>query len=215
MEYLYLAAGLALILAGANYLTDGSAALAARFRVPGFLIGLTVVAVGTSTPELVVSFLSALDGQGDMAVGNVAGSNLFNTFVILGVCALIRPLPLTARNVRRDLPVGAAASLALCLVLADGALHTGRPAHIGRTEGICMLALYILSIRAAVRAARREHPAAEASAAETPPAKPISGCLTALMIAGGLAALVAGGEIFLRNAETIARRWGVSESVMI
>jgi len=94
MEYLYLLAGLVLILAGANYLTDGSVALAERFRVPGFLIGLTIVAVGTSTPELVVSFLSALEGEGDMAVGNVVGSNLFNVFIILGVCALIRPLPL-------------------------------------------------------------------------------------------------------------------------
>ena len=93
MEYLYLLAGLVLILAGANYLTDGSVALAERFRVPGFLIGLTIVAVGTSTPELVVSFLSALEGEGDMAVGNVVGSNLFNVFIILGVCALIRPLP--------------------------------------------------------------------------------------------------------------------------
>ena len=91
MEYLYLLAGLVLILAGANYLTDGSVALAERFRVPGFLIGLTIVAVGTSTPELVVSFLSALEGEGDMAVGNVVGSNLFNVFIILGVCALIRP----------------------------------------------------------------------------------------------------------------------------
>ena len=106
MEYLYLLAGLVLILAGANYLTDGSVALAERFRVPGFLIGLTIVAVGTSTPELVVSFLSALEGEGDMAVGNVVGSNLFNVFIILGVCALIRPLPLTRQNIRRDLPVG-------------------------------------------------------------------------------------------------------------
>ena len=110
MEYLYLLAGLVLILAGANYLTDGSVALAERFRVPGFLIGLTIVAVGTSTPELVVSFLSALEGEGDMAVGNVVGSNLFNVFIILGVCALIRPLPLTRQNIRRDLPVGVAAS---------------------------------------------------------------------------------------------------------
>ena len=125
MEYLYLLAGLVLILAGANYLTDGSVALAERFRVPGFLIGLTIVAVGTSTPELVVSFLSALEGEGDMAVGNVVGSNLFNVFIILGVCALIRPLPLTRQNIRRDLPVGVAASLVLYAVLADEVLDSG------------------------------------------------------------------------------------------
>ena len=155
MEYLYLLAGLVLILAGANYLTDGSVALAERFRVPGFLIGLTIVAVGTSTPELVVSFLSALEGEGDMAVGNVVGSNLFNVFIILGVCALIRPLPLTRQNIRRDLPVGVAASLVLYAVLADEVLDPTHPARIGRIEGLAMLLLYVLSVWTAARAARK------------------------------------------------------------
>ena len=209
MEYLYLLAGLVLILAGANYLTDGSVALAERFRVPGFLIGLTIVAVGTSTPELVVSFLSALEGEGDMAVGNVVGSNLFNVFIILGVCALIRPLPLTRQNIRRDLPVGVAASLVLCAVLADEVLDPTHPARIGRIEGLAMLLLYVLSVWTAARAARREQPAEE-----TPAARPMAGWLMALMIVGGLAALVFGGEIFLPNAVAIARKRGVSESVI-
>ncbi len=209
MEILYLIAGLVLILAGANYLTDGSVALAARFRVPGFLVGLTVVAVGTSTPELVVSFLSALSGQGDMAVGNVVGSNLFNVFVILGICALIRPLPLTAQNIRRDLPVGVAASLVLCAVLADEVLHPGHPARLGRAEGIAMLLLYVLSVWMAARAVRREQPADN-----SPAPRPMAGWLMALMIVGGLAALVAGGELFLHNAVAIARKLGVSESVI-
>lgn len=209
MEYLYLLAGLVLILAGANYLTDGSVALAERFRVPGFLIGLTIVAVGTSTPELVVSFLSALEGEGDMAVGNVVGSNLFNVFIILGVCALIRPLPLTRQNIRRDLPVGVAASLVLCAVLADEVLDPTHPARIGRIEGLAMLLLYVLSVWTAARAARREQPAED-----TPAARPIAGWLMALMIVGGLAALVFGGEIFLHNAVAIARKLGVSESVI-
>lgn len=209
MEYLYLLAGLVLILAGANYLTDGSVALAERFRVPGFLIGLTIVAVGTSTPELVVSFLSALEGEGDMAVGNVVGSNLFNVFIILGVCALIRPLPLTRQNIRRDLPVGVAASLVLCAVLADEVLDPTHPARIGRIEGLAMLLLYVLSVWTAARAARREQPAEE-----TPAARPMAGWLMALMIVGGLAALVFGGEIFLHNAVAIARKLGVSESVI-
>ena len=185
MEYLYLLAGLVLILAGANYLTDGSVALAERFRVPGFLIGLTIVAVGTSTPELVVSFLSALEGEGDMAVGNVVGSNLFNVFIILGVCALIRPLPLTRQNIRRDLPVGVAASLVLCAMLADEVLDPTHPARIGRIEGLAMLLLYVLSVWTAARAARREQPAED-----TPAARPIAGWLMALMIVGGLASSV-------------------------
>ena len=100
MDILLLIVGLGLILAGANFLTDGSAAVAQRFRVPEFIIGLTIVAVGTSTPELVVSVLSAAAGNSDVAIGNVVGSNLFNVFLILGVCALIRPLPLTRSNIR-------------------------------------------------------------------------------------------------------------------
>lgn len=95
MDIFLLILGLALILCGANFLTDGSAALAQRFRVPEFIVGLTIVAVGTSTPELVVSVLSAAAGNSDVAIGNIVGSNIFNVFLILGVCALIAPLPLT------------------------------------------------------------------------------------------------------------------------
>lgn len=95
MDILLLLVGLGLILGGANFLTDGSAAVAQRFRVPEFIIGLTIVAVGTSMPELVVSVLSAAAGNSDVAIGNVVGSNIFNVFVILGICALIRPLVLT------------------------------------------------------------------------------------------------------------------------
>ena len=119
MDILLLIVGLGLILAGANFLTDGSAAVAQRFRVPEFIIGLTIVAVGTSTPELVVSVLSAAAGNGDVAIGNVVGSNLFNVFLILGVCALIQPLPLTRSNIRRDIPFGMAASLILLAVTSD------------------------------------------------------------------------------------------------
>ena len=142
MDILLLIIGLGLILAGANFLTDGSAALAQRFRVPEFIIGLTVVAVGTSTPELVVSFLSALEGEGDMAVGNVVGSNLFNVFIILGVCALIRPLPLTAGNIRRDIPFGVIVSLLLLALAADSYVFKGAADRIGRIDGIVMLLLY-------------------------------------------------------------------------
>ena len=108
MDILLLLVGLGLILGGANFLTDGSAAVAQRFRVPEFIIGLTIVAVGTSMPELVVSVLSAAAGNSDVAIGNVVGSNIFNVFVILGICALIRPLVLTKENIRRDIPFGIA-----------------------------------------------------------------------------------------------------------
>ena len=145
MEYLYLLAGLVLILAGANYLTDGSVALAERFRVPGFLIGLTIVAVGTSTPELVVSFLSALEGQGDMAVGNVVGSNIANILLILGLSATIHPLSMGGITVWDLLMV------VLSSVLLFLAAFTFKRRAIDRWEGAIFLAIYVAYIGYLIR----------------------------------------------------------------
>lgn len=209
MDILLLIVGLALILGGANFLTDGSAALAQRFRVPEFIIGLTVVAVGTSTPELVVSLLSAIAGKSDVAIGNVVGSNLFNVFVILGICALIRPLPLTASNIRRDIPFGVIVSLLLLLTASDRLLHLGTVDRIGRVDGLVMLALYIALMWYTIRATGRE------AKTEATAAKPrMKLWLAAVMILGGLAGLIVGGEMFLRSATSIARHLGVSESVI-
>ena len=209
MDILILIVGLGLILAGANFLTDGSAALAQRFRVPEFIIGLTVVAVGTSTPELVVSVLSAIAGKSDVAIGNVVGSNIFNVFVILGVCALIRPLPLTAGNIRRDIPFGVITSLLLLALASDSFFRTGAADRIGRIDGVAMLLLYMALMWYTIRSTKRpETPTAEE-------AKPgMAGWLMAAMIVGGLAGLVFGGEMFLRSATSIARSLGISESVI-
>ena len=98
MEYLILIGALALIIVGAMLLTDGSVALAARFHVPEFIVGLTIVAVGTSMPELTVSMLAALGVHGDMAIGNIVGSNVFNVFAILGICAIFAPIMFTKKN---------------------------------------------------------------------------------------------------------------------
>ncbi|WP_288237227.1 calcium/sodium antiporter [uncultured Alistipes sp.] len=209
MDIFLLIVGLGLILAGANFLTDGSAALAQRFRVPEFIIGLTVVAVGTSTPELVVSVLSAIAGKSDVAIGNVVGSNIFNVFVILGVCALIRPLPLTAGNIRRDIPFGVITSLLLLALASDSFFRTGAADRIGRIDGVAMLLLYMALMWYTIHSTKRP---------ETPPAeeaKPgMAGWLMAAMIVGGLAGLVFGGEMFLRSATSIARSLGISESVI-
>ncbi len=210
MDILLLIVGLGLILAGANFLTDGSAALAQRFRVPEFIIGLTVVAVGTSTPELVVSVLSAIGGQSDVAIGNVVGSNIFNVFVILGVCALIRPVPLTAGNIRRDIPFGVLVSLLLLALAQDSLLCKGAADRIGRLDGAAMLALYILLMWYTIRKTKRP----EATAPTEGSKAPMAAWLTAVMIVGGLAGLVFGGEMFLRSATSIAHSLGVSESVI-
>lgn len=213
MDTLLLLLGLGLILAGANFLTDGSAALAQRFRVPEFIIGLTVVAVGTSTPELVVSVLSAAAGKSDVAIGNIVGSNIFNTLAILGICALIRPVPLTRGNIRRDIPLGLAVSLLLLACTSDSFVRPGAEDRIGRGEGILFLVLYLVVMLLTIRRTARREPAAEA-VAESPARPQRAVWVTAAMILGGLAALVGGGELFLDHATSIARKLGVSESVI-
>lgn len=217
MDIFLLILGLALILCGANFLTDGSAALAQRFRVPEFIVGLTIVAVGTSTPELVVSVLSAAAGNSDVAIGNIVGSNIFNVFLILGVCALIAPLPLTGGNIRRDLPFLTAVSVLLLLLTSDRLLGLGEVDAIGRIDGIVMLLLYIALIRYTIRAERRTAAQATQTTQTTQTEKPQrsrSLWLIVVMIAGGLAGLIFGGELFLDSATAIARALGVSESVI-
>lgn len=209
MDILLLIVGLGLILSGANFLTDGSAAVAQRLRVPEFIIGLTIVAVGTSTPELVVSVLSAIAGKSDVAIGNVVGSNIFNVFVILGICALIRPLPLTRSTIRRDIPIGMVVSLLLFVLASDALLHLGPTDRLGRGDGILMLILYVALMWYTIRAAgRTEEAPAEGTKAQMAP------WLAAVMIVGGLAGLVFGGELFLDSATALARQLGVSESVI-
>lgn len=214
MDILLLIIGLALILAGANFLTDGSAALAQRFRVPEFIIGLTIVAVGTSTPELVVSVLSAIAGKSDVAIGNVVGSNIFNVFLILGLCALIRPLPLTAGNIRRDIPFGVATSLLLLVLAMDSWFKAGAVDRIGRLDGILMLVIYLLLMTYTIRATGRTAPADSPAEGSLPQKRPMAGWLMAVMIIGGLAGLIFGGELFLNSATALARRMGISESVI-
>lgn len=209
MDILLLIVGLGLILAGANFLTDGSAAVAQRLRVPEFIIGLTIVAVGTSTPELVVSVLSAIAGKSDVAIGNIVGSNIFNVFVILGICALIRPLPLTRSTIRRDIPIGMVVSLLLFVLASDALLHLGPTDRLGRGDGILMLILYVALMWYTIRAAgRTEEAPAEGTKAQ------MAAWLAAVMIVGGLAGLVFGGELFLDSATALARQLGVSESVI-
>mgnify|MGYP000140339143 CR=1 FL=1 len=220
MDIFLLILGLALILGGANFLTDGSAALAQRFRVPEFIVGLTIVAVGTSTPELVVSVLSAAAGNSDVAIGNIVGSNIFNVFLILGVCALIAPLPLTGGNIRRDLPFLTAVSVLLLLLTSDRLLGLGEVDAIGRIDGIVMLLLYIALIRYTIRTERRTAALATQATQTTQttqtekPQRSKSLWLIVVMIGGGLAGLVFGGELFLDSATAIARALGVSESVI-
>ena len=207
MDILLLIVGLTLILGGANYLTDGASALAKRLRMPEFLIGLTIVAVGTSMPEMVVSALSSISGQSDMALGNVVGSNIFNVFLTLGICAIVRPILFTKQNIRFDIPFGVVVSMLLVVLACDTLVGTGEVNTISRIDGVLMLALYVALMIYTIRTAER--PAQEETGE-----KPMAAWLMVLMIVGGLCGLIFGGELFLDSATSLARSLGVSESVI-
>ena len=197
-----------LIIVGAMLLTDGSVAVAKKFHVPEFIVGLTIVAVGTSMPELTVSFMSALTGKGDMAIGNVVGSNIFNTLLILGVCSVASPIIFTKSNIRRDIPICIAATVALLGV-------TLLNQDITRLEGILLLAGYVTMVIFTIRADRKALAAAPQQEAKSEESdKPMPLWRIPIWIIGGLVGLIYGGEMFVESASAIAREWGVSEATI-
>ena len=198
---LLVAAGLVLLTGGAALLVSGAASAALRLGLTPLVIGATVVAFGTSAPELVVSVGAALDGAGGIAVGNVVGSNVANLALILGVAALVRPLPTEPAMLRRDLPVMALATLAAAACLADGA--------VGRAEG-ALLALALAGALAwSVRSAR-----AEAVPDGVPAAPEGTPLRNALGVAAGLAGLVAGAQMLVSGATDLAAAAGVPNAVI-
>lgn len=210
MVYITLILAFALIIVGAMWLTDGSVAVASRFKVPEFIVGLTIVAVGTSMPELTVSFMSAIAGKGDMAIGNVVGSNTFNTLLILGVCALCSPLIFTKSNIRRDIPICIVATVALLVVTLINQ-------DISRIEGVVLLAGYVAMIAYMIRAEKRDmlhKEVAGEQVVDEKPKKQMPLWRVPIWILGGLAGLIYGGELFVSSASEIARSWGVSEAVI-
>ena len=209
MDYLLLILGLVILTVGANLLTKGCVGMAARFRVPEFIVGLTVMAVGTSMPELTVSVMSALRGSTDMAIGNVTGSNIFNTLIILGICAVVRPMVFTRENIRRDIPICIAASLLLLLF----ALYMGE--GINRWQGAVMLALYVVVILYSIRSAKRDMPDQDAGTTDGKESEvTMAWGRVIIYIIVGLAGLIFGGNMCLESATAIARAWGVSEAVI-
>lgn len=205
LQIAILIAGLLLILLGANYLVDGSSSIARRFGLSEFVIGLTIVGIGTSTPEMVVSFLSAFQGKADMAIGNIVGSNIFNTMLILGVTALIAPLTITRSNLKRDIPLNIGVTVLLILLGMSGTIFRTGSDMLSRVDGIILLAVFAWYMWTSFRNDSAD------SSEESEESKTYSIGVSALMIAGGLAALVFGGRLFVNAATEIAKGFGVSD----
>ena len=201
--------GLALILIGANILTDGAAAVAKRLHIPTIVIGLTIVAFGTSAPELTVSISSAINGTADIAVGNVVGSNIFNTLMIVGCTAIVAPIVITRNTLRKEIPLCVLSALAL-LVCANDVLLDGAGANvISATDGLLLLAFFAIFLGYTFAIAGGGNGSDDA-----PEIKPMAWWRAVVYIIGGLAALIFGGSLFVDGATGIARALGVSESVI-
>ncbi len=195
--------GLALVVIGADILVDGASGVARRVGLSEFVIGLTIVGMGTSAPEMVVSLLGALEGKGDVAVGNVVGSNIFNTLLILGLTAVLLPIGITSGNRKRDIPMNLLVTVLFIFLGLEATLFGFGTDGLSRVDGLILIGLFIVYMVYSFLGGKDQ--ATEEASAQ----KPV--WLNLVMILGGLAALTFGGNLFVNNATFIASELGVSE----
>ena len=206
IQILLLILGLTLILFGANWLVDGSTSIARKTGMSEFVIGLTIVGIGTSTPEMVVSFIAAFQGQSELALGNVIGSNIFNILMILGVTTLISPITMSKDNRVKDIPLNILVTGGLMLIwLLHSVLGVGTN-EISRLEGGLMLAAFMFYLWMMFRSGSGAEETGQAEESKTFP-----NWLSVLMILGGLGGLIIGGRFFVNSATAIAQYLNLSE----
>lgn len=205
MQYLILIAGFVLLIKGADFFVDGSSGLAKRLRVPTMVIGLTVVAMGTSLPETAVSVSASLDGKNDLAISNAIGSNLFNLLIVCGVCAMISPITIKKLTLKREFPISLAAALMLLVFGVIGA-------SVNRLEGIVLLIAFTAFMFYTVMDAKKARNAEQVEDEVDEKIMKIWQC--AIFIVGGATAIVAGGKMVVSAATEIARTFGISENVI-
>ena len=205
LQIFILLAGLLLILFGANWLVDGSSSIAKRFGISEFVIGLTIVGIGTSTPEMVVSFLSSFQGKADMAIGNIVGSNIFNTMMILGVTALIAPLAITKSNLKKDIPLNIIVTLLLIILGMNFTLFGKGEDQLSRLDGVILLGVFAWYIWSSFRSDNAD-PEEDGDGI-----KEYKTGISVLLIVAGLAGLIIGGRLFVNSATELAKMFGVSD----
>ena len=214
MDILMLSGGLVLILVGANMLTEGSSSVARRWGISDLVIGLTVVAFGTSAPELIVSLLSAIEGSGELAIGNVVGSNIFNILVIIGVTSMVRPIKVERSILTADIPLVIVSALALLAMGSGPWLGVSSPRDVDRIDGIILFLFFAIFMRYTFAQAKHvsQEDTMAAKASEIPKDMPLWKAI--LWIVFGLAGLIFGGDLFVDGASGIARSLGVSEAII-
>ncbi|MBQ9668596.1 MAG: calcium/sodium antiporter [Prevotella sp.] len=212
LQFLLIVVGVALVLWGADRMTEGAASLARRLSVPEIVIGLTIVAAGTSAPELFVSVVSALNGTPDLAVGNVVGSNTMNAMLIVGVSAMVAPMVISRSTVRRDIPFAVVASVLLLVLCLDGMDRWSVSGNsISRMDGIILLIGFAVFMTFALLQARKGQSTGQPEAADGRQMPVWRGLA---YVALGLLCLVIGSNLFVDAATKVAQQLGVSEGVI-
>ena len=186
---------------GADRLTDGAVAVAEKMKMPQIVIGLTIVAMGTSMPEFCVSLISALKGTSDLAVGNIVGSNIFNTLLIVGVSALVAPMSIMKTTVRKDIPFALVASALLLIMCLDE--------DISRIDAAILFVMFLIFMYITLRGAK-----AQGTDLEEKEKKPMATWLSVVWILVGLVCLIGGSNLFVDGATAVATKLGVSEAVI-
>ena len=197
--------GFALLMKGADYFVEGSSSVAKQLHVPSMIIGMTIVAMGTSLPECAVSISASLHGSNGMAISNVIGSNIFNLLVVCGVCALFQPLEIKKETLKREFPFSVLVAVIIGIMGLIGM-------KVGHVEGIILVVLFAIFLYGMVRIARNTRKAGELVEEEEIKDLPLWKCL--VFIGGGLVAIVIGGQVVVNCSETIARGFGLSETLI-
>lgn len=209
VSFILLIVGLVLILLGADALVNGASAVARKYGISEFVVGLTIVGIGTSAPELIVSAISAINGSSDIAIGNVVGSNISNVFMILGITAIIAPISLTKSNLKYDLPIALGVSL-LLFVLAYDSIFLGKEFNvISRWDGLILIAMFVLFMIYSFKSPASSEQNGESAESENGKVNIVK---SVLLIVCGLVGLVLGGRLFVNSGSDIARGFGVSDA---
>ncbi|MEG3014009.1 MAG: calcium/sodium antiporter [Cetobacterium sp.] len=208
ISVLILIVGVVFLVFGANFLVDGASVIAKKFNIPNIVIGLTIVAFGTSAPELVVNVISALNGHSAITLGNVIGSNIINIFIILGITALIYPLTVSRNTVRYEIPIALFSAILTFVLANDNRFFNGTKNILGRLDGSIFLFFFILFLgyNAYLTVTNREESELEVKNYTIPIA-----CLVTL---SGFALLVFGGKFIVDSAVNLARSFGISERII-
>ena len=214
MAYIFLIAGFIALIKGADYFVDGASGIAKYLKVPSILIGLTIVAFGTSSPEAAVSISAAIKGNNGIALGNVLGSNIYNISVIIGITALIFPLDVHKQTMRKEIPLTLLAGVALLILSGDGLLKDEQIMFIDRADGLILLLFFAVFVYYIVEAALNSKDPEENYLIDQAPEEGVRLKLNLLYTLGGLAAILIGGNWVVNSSIEIATSFGVSQTII-